>query len=157
MARDVIGGRELQPPGRHGPSCRADGRPAAALRPDQPGATLTTPSGWTVLRTVSDGTDVRSWVLTRAATAGLAGSNLTLTLDATSKTSVALLAYSGAGAPSALTSRAETSTATRTHAAPAAAVANAESTVLRYYVDKGATAHTWTLSPTLVQRASHHR
>ena len=26
--------------------------------------------------------------------------------------------------------------------------------MLRYYVDKGANAHTWTLSPTLVQRAS---
>ena len=36
---------------------------------------------------------------------------------------MALLAYSGAGAPSALTSRAEGTTATRTHAAPRAAVA----------------------------------
>ena len=81
-------------------------------------ATLTPPSGWSVLGTVSDGTEVRSWVLSRTAGPGLAGTTFTVQLDAVSKASVALLAYSGAGAPSALTSRAETSTATRTHAAP---------------------------------------
>ena len=96
---------------------------------------------------------MRSWVLTRVATTGLAGSNLTLTLDATTKTSLALAAYSAAGTPGPLTSRVETSTATTTHAAPAATVATTGSTVLRYYVDKGATAHTWTLPSPLVQRA----
>jgi hypothetical protein len=116
-------------------------------------ATLTTPTGWTLSGTVTDSTDVRSWVLTRAATAGLAGTNLQLTLSTTAKASLVLLAYSGAGAPSGLTSRAETIT-TRTHPAPAATVASGGSAVLRYYVDKGATAHGWTLSPTLVQRAT---
>jgi PKD repeat protein len=116
-------------------------------------ATLTTPAGWTLLGTVSDGTDVRSWLLTRPATAGLAGTTLQLTLDAWSKTSLALVAYSGSAAPSAFTSRAEPVTTT-THTAPAAAVALDASTVLRYYVDKGGTAHGWTLSPTLVQRAT---
>ena len=117
-------------------------------------ATLTPPTGWSVLGTVSDGTEVRSWVLSRIAGPGLAGTTFTVQLDAVSKSSVALLAYSGAGTPSALTSRAEGTTATRTHAAPSAAVASNASTVLRYYVDKGANAHTWALSPPLVQRAS---
>jgi alpha-tubulin suppressor-like RCC1 family protein len=115
--------------------------------------TLTTPAGWTLLGTVSDDTEVRSWLLTRVATAGLGGTNLTLTLDATSKASVVLVAYGGAAAPSAFASRAEPAS-TRTHMAPTAAVAAAESVVLRYYVDKGATAHGWTLSPSLVQRAT---
>jgi hypothetical protein len=117
-------------------------------------ATLTAPSGWSVLGTVSDGTEVRSWVLSRVAGPGVAGTTFQVQLDAVSKASVAVLAYSGAGAPSALTSRAETATATRTHAAPAAAVATAGSSVLRYYVDKGATAHTWALSPLLTSRAT---
>jgi len=117
-------------------------------------ATLTTPAGWTVLGTVSDGTEVRSWVLTRVAVAGTGGANLQVMLDATSKVSLALLAYSGAALPPAPTSRAEGTTATRTHAAPAATVGSTGSTVLRYYVDKGATAHTWALSPSLTTRAT---
>lgn len=116
-------------------------------------ATLTTPSGWTVLGTVSDSTDMRSWALTRTAGPGLAGTSLQLTLDATSKTSLLLLAYSGADAPSAWTSRAEPGS-TNTHTAPAATVARDASRVVRYYVDKSATAHTWTLAPVLVARAS---
>jgi PKD repeat protein len=117
-------------------------------------ATLTTPTGWTLLSTASDGTEVRSWVFTRAATSTSAGSNLTLTFDATTKAGLAVLAYSGAGVPGAPTSRVETAAATRTHAAPAATVAAGPATVLRYYVDKGATAHTWALSPTLTTRAT---
>ena len=117
-------------------------------------ATLTTPTGWTVVGTVSDGTDIRSWVLTRAATAGLGGTNLPLSLDAISKVGLALIVYAGAGAPSAPVGRPESSSATTVHTAPAATVASDASTVLRYYVDKGGIAHTWTLSPMLAQRAA---
>lgn len=116
-------------------------------------ATLATPSGWTVLGTVSDSTDMRSWALTRSAGPGVAGTTLQLSLDATSKTSLVLLAYSGAAAPSAWTSRAEPGTS-NTHTAPAAPVARDASRVVRYYVDKSATVHTWTLAPTLVARAT---
>jgi alpha-tubulin suppressor-like RCC1 family protein len=116
-------------------------------------ATLTTPAGWTLLGTVSDDTEVRSWVLTRVAAAGQAGTSLQLGFEATAKASIALEAYADAGAPSALTSRAEPSS-TRTHSAPAAPVAANGSSVLRYYVDKGATAHTWALAPALVSRAA---
>ncbi|GAA1478314.1 hypothetical protein GCM10009623_27600 [Nocardioides aestuarii] len=115
-------------------------------------ATLTTPSGWTLAGTVTDGTEVRSWVLTRAA-GGVAGTTQTLTLDAISKTSLVLLAYEGAGAPSAVVGQPETGSGT-THTAPAAPVTQAGSTVVRYYADKTSTVHGWTLPPVLTQRAT---
>ncbi|WP_457206874.1 PKD domain-containing protein, partial [Nocardioides sp. P5_C9_2] len=162
-----------QPPPTDGPQWRATGssdsnsaRPAVTV----PGsvqstdrlvlfvtanraATLTTPAGWTVAGTVSDSTDARSWVLTRTAGPGLAGTNLQLTLDALSKTSLVLLAYSGAGAPSAVTSRAEPGSSA-THTAPAATVVTDASRVVRYYVDKASDVHTWTLPSVLTARAT---
>ena len=116
-------------------------------------ATLTAPTGWTVLGTVSDGTDLRSWVLTRVAGPSFAGTVVRPALDATSKTSLVLLAYSAAAAPSAWTSRAEPASTT-THTAPAAPVALDASVVVRYFVDKSSTVHGWALPPGLVPRAT---
>ena len=96
---------------------------------------------------------MRSWALTRAAGPGLAGTSLQVGLGAVSKVSLVLTAYSGAGAPTAWTSRAEPGS-TSTHTAPAAAVAQEASRVVRYYADKTSTVHTWTLAPTLVARAT---
>src|SRR5690606_32589171 len=106
-------------------------------------ATITPPAGWTQLGTVSDGTDVRSWLLTTTATGGSAGSTVRVTLDALTKTSLTLLAYD-AGAVSAMASAAETGTSA-THTAPASTVASAGSIVLRYWSDKTSTAHGWTV------------
>ena len=114
---------------------------------------LTAPTGWGLLGTVSDGTDVRSWVLTREAGPNLAGTTVRPVLDATSKTSLVLLAYAEAASPSAWASRAEPAS-TSTHAAPSAPVAEDASVVLRYYADKSSTVHGWTLSPELVVRAT---
>lgn len=47
---------------------------------------------WTTRGTVSDGNDVRTWVLTRTAGARLEGASVTVVLDATSNTSMVLLA-----------------------------------------------------------------
>lgn len=116
-------------------------------------ATLATPAGWSLLGTVSDSTDVRSFVLTRSAGPGLAGTSLQLSLDARSKTSLVLLAYSGAGAPTAVTGRAEPGSGT-THSAPAAVVAQSASRVVRFYVDKTSSVHAWTLPAVLVRRAT---
>lgn len=59
--------------------------------------TLTTPTGWTLLGMQSDGTpDMRSWVLTRTASAGTGGSTVSATLGASGKVSRVLVAYSGA-------------------------------------------------------------
>ena len=116
-------------------------------------ATLTAPSGWTLLGSVSDGTELRSWVLTRPAGAGAAGSVVRPVLDATSKTSLVLMVYSDAGSPSAWVGRAE-SGSSATHLAPAATVAVEGSVVVRYYVDKTSSVHGWTLPAALTGRAT---
>ena len=116
-------------------------------------ATLTAPAGWTSHATVSDGTEVRSWVLSRVAGPGLAGTVVRPVLDATSKVSLVLLAYDDAGAPTASVGRAEPGSSA-THLAPAATVAVDGSLVVRYYVDKGASAHGWTLPGALTSRAT---
>lgn len=116
-------------------------------------ATLATPSGWTLLGTVSDGTEVRSWILTRSAATGLPGSTVTLSLDAASKTNATVLAYSGAAAPSVVQGAAETGTSTM-HKAPAAAVSVAGSIVVCYWADKVPTAHGWSVPAGFTQRSA---
>ena len=116
-------------------------------------ATATTPAGWTLRSTVSDGTDVRSWVYTTTAAAGSAGSSVSVALDALSKTDVTLLAYSGAGAPTALRGVAEAGS-TALHASPSADVATTGSTVVSYWADKVSTAHGWTLPTGVTQRST---
>lgn len=113
-------------------------------------ATATTPSGWTLLSTVSDGTEVRSWVFTRTASAP--GGSVAVKFDATSKANLSLLAYDGAGAPTA-TGAAETGTGTQ-HKTPSASVATAGSTVLSYWADKSSTVHGWSLPATVTSRST---
>ena len=115
-------------------------------------ATITVPAGWTQLGVVTDGTEVRSWLLTRVAVAGTAGSTVTVPLDALSKVSATVLAYD-AGAVSAFASAAEAGTSA-THVAPASSVAVDGSTVLRYWADKTSTAHGWTVPAGLTARAT---
>ena len=115
-------------------------------------ATITVPSGWSQLGTVSDGTEVRSWLLTSVAGPGSAGSTLRVTLDALSKTSLTVLAYD-AGAVSAFASAAETGTSA-THLAPASTVATEGSVVLRYWADKTSAVHGWTVPAGLTSRAT---
>ena len=116
--------------------------------------TYTTPAGWTLVSTVSDGTDIRSHVLTRAAAGTTAGSTLQLTLSAQSKTSLVVAAYSGTSGVTAFASAAEPGPSPTTHTAPTVNVATTGSTVLRYWADKGSTAHGWTLPAGVTARAS---
>jgi len=99
-------------------------------------ATMSTPSGWTLLGTRTDGTDLRSWAFTRTAQAGAAGTKVSVTLDAISKTSLTLLAYSGAGPVTTAASAAEASASTTQHTAPNVTVAKSGSWVLSSWVDK---------------------
>jgi PKD repeat protein len=115
-------------------------------------ATAATPAGWTLRGTVADGIDVRSWVFSRAAVAGSAGSSVQVGLDAFSKTNLTLLAYAGAGQPGAPVGAAEPGT-TALHKAPAATVAAAGSTVVSYWADKPSAAHGWTLPAGLTARS----
>lgn len=116
-------------------------------------ATLTVPPGWSQLGVVTDGTEVRSWLLTRAAVPGSAGTSVPVALDALSKVSLTLMAYGAAGGVSAFASAAEAGTST-THTAPASTAAVAGSTVLRYWADKTSTPHGWTLPAGLTWRAA---
>ncbi len=105
-------------------------------------ATASTPAGWTLLGIRSDGTNVRSWAFTRIADPATAGSSVVVSLDAMSKVDLSLVAYSGAGAVTAL-SVAETGSGT-SHSAPAATVSAPGSRVLHYWVTKVNAAVTWT-------------
>ena len=106
-------------------------------------ATASTPAGWTLLGTRSDGTDVRSWAFTRTAVAGTPGSTVSLTLDALSKVDLSLVAYSGGGAVTASVSAAEAGSGT-SHVAPAATVSTPGSRVVHYWATKVNSTVTWT-------------
>ena len=76
-----------------------------------------------------------------------------MSLDAYSKTSLTLLAYTGAGAVNTTAATAEASlTTTTTHQAPPVAVATAGSLVISSWVDKAGTAHGWTLPASVTPR-----
>jgi PKD repeat protein len=113
-------------------------------------ATTTTPSGWTLRQTILDGTDLRSWVFTRTATAGLANTPVTVTLDAVSKTSMTISAYSGATAVTAVAGATEPGTSAN-HTSPPVSVTGADGWVVSYWADKTSGHTPWVL-PSNVNR-----
>jgi alpha-tubulin suppressor-like RCC1 family protein/chitodextrinase len=117
-------------------------------------ATATTPAGWTLLSSAVDGTELKSSVWTRTAVAGTAGSTVRVVLSAISKTSLSVLAYSGAAPVTTLASAVQGTAIVAAHPAPAASVATAGSTVLRHWADKASTVHGWTLPANVTQRAA---
>jgi alpha-tubulin suppressor-like RCC1 family protein len=116
-------------------------------------ATAATPAGWTLQRSVSDGTDVRGWVFSRIAVIGTAGSTVAVPLDATSKASATILAYGGAGQPAGVLGSAETGT-TALHKAPSALDVTSGSTVVHLWADKVAASHGWSLPATVTARST---
>jgi hypothetical protein len=117
-------------------------------------ATFTTPTGWTLIGSVFDGTNLVSRVFTKVAGAGDPGSPVRSTLDAYTKTSMILLAYGNAGTVHSVTGVAEAGSGA-THATPAApGTAAAGATVVRYWVDKSSTLHSWTLPSGLAARTA---
>ncbi|MBI5087697.1 MAG: PKD domain-containing protein, partial [Actinobacteria bacterium] len=114
--------------------------------------TLTTPSGWTLLGTRDDGSpDMRSWVFTRTAVAGNAGSTVSATLGLVGKTSSIVMAYSNAQAPTVLASSVMGASSTAL-ATPAVAVAQSGSAVINYWSDKSASNSGWTLPGSVTAR-----
>jgi PKD repeat protein len=114
--------------------------------------TATTPAGWTLLGTQSDGTpDMRSWVFTRTAAPNTAGSVVTSTLGTSTKVSRVLLAYDDGGLPTAVSAVAGPSTIP--HATPPTSPA-AGSIVLSYWSDKTDANTGWTLPAGVQSRAS---
>ena len=117
-------------------------------------ATMTSPSGWTLRASAVDGTEMRSSVWTRTATAALAGSTVRVPLSTTAKASLTVVAYSGAATPSAVVSAVHGTTVSTSHSAPAATVATSGSTVLRYWADKASTTRAWTTPASVTRRTS---
>ncbi|MCU1361507.1 MAG: domain containing protein, partial [Ilumatobacteraceae bacterium] len=117
--------------------------------------TASTPAGWTLLGTQSDGTpDMVAWVFRRTAVAGTGGSTVSSTLgDATAKSTRIVLAYSGASLPSVIASSV-IGTASNALAAPSVNVAADGSRVVRFYVNKSADATGWTLGGGVASRGS---
>jgi PKD repeat protein len=117
--------------------------------------TATTPAGWTLLGTQQDGgPDMTSWVFTRTAVAGTAGSTVTATLaNTTGKSSRMLVAYSGAGVPSVAASSVMGASSTAL-ATPAVPVAANGSLVVSAWSDKTAAGTGWTLPADVAGRTS---
>jgi hypothetical protein len=114
-------------------------------------ASISTPVGWTLRGTRLDGTDLESWLFTRVAVAGTAGSTVNAALDAPSKVNLTLVAYSGAGPVQAFASAGETSVRTG-HRSPPVSVAAAGSWVASHWVDKSSGNTGWVLPATLTRR-----
>lgn len=132
------------------PAVVQDGDVLALLVSTNRLASVSTPAGWTLLGTRTDGTDLRSWAFTRAAGAGTGGSTVTVALDAQSKVDVSLVAYD-AGSVTATASVAEAGSDT-THDAPAAPVSTSGSRVVQHWVTKVSATTTWTLPADVVAR-----
>ncbi len=116
-------------------------------------ATMSTPAGWTLLGVRHDAPDLKSWAFTRTAQPGAAGTTVSTTLDAMSKTSLTLLAYSGAGPVVTAASAAEAGTSA-SHSAPAVTVGTNGSWVVNSWVDKTNGHAGWTLPAQVTHRNS---
>lgn len=116
-------------------------------------ASMTVPAGWTLLGTRLDGSDVRTWAMTRVAPAGMAGSTLQVAFDGRAKADMTLLAYSGAAGVTTAVSANETGTSA-SHVSPGAPVVEAGSLVVSYWADKSNTNTGWTLPGDVTGRTS---
>lgn len=77
-----------------------------------------------------------------------------VSLSGTSKTSLTVSAYSGAGTITVLASAVQGTASVVAHPAPAAVVSSTGSTVVRYWVDKVSATHAWTVPTGVTRRAS---
>ena len=112
------------------------------------------PAGWSLLGTEQDGSpDMTSFLLTRTATAGLAGSDVIVALTGRSKISLILLAYSDAGAVTAFAS-ASSPGSSSSHDAPDVDVSANGSVVVAYWSDKTSGHGGWTAPAGIVTRAT---
>jgi PKD repeat protein len=117
-------------------------------------ATMTTPAGWTLLGTATDGNpDMRSSVFGRTADAASGGSTVTLPLSAISKTAITLVAYSGAAPAMSAEVALMGATSTTLTTAPVE-VAVPDSIVLSYWADKSSGNTGWTLPPTVTSQVT---
>jgi len=128
------------------PAAVAEGDQLVLVATNNGSATQTTPAGWTLLGTTTDGIEMRSSVYTRTAPASFGGTTVRVALSVINKTSLSLLAYADAAPVTVLANAVQGTTSVTVHPAPAVNVATAGSAVMRYWSDKASEARTWTTS-----------
>ena len=117
-------------------------------------ATMSTPAGWTLLGTATDGSpDMRSSVFTRTADAASGGSSVTVALSAQSKTAMTMVAYSGAAPATSAEVSLMGATSTTLATAPVEVVVP-DSIVVSYWSDKSGSNTGWTLPATVTSRVT---
>jgi large repetitive protein len=117
--------------------------------------TLSTPSGWTLIESV-DGNGVRGRAWARTATAGIVGTNVTVTASAAVKATLSVAAYrSSIGSPTISASESSVvNTSSSSHTTPSVDVAGANSWLVSYWGEKSSTTLTWTLPDGTTSRTS---
>ena len=116
----------------------------------------TPPAGWTLEGTRLSNVDTETTLYSKVAGANDAGTNAAVTLSATAKSSLTLLAYDGTAADPVATvvSAAETNPNKTAHTTPGANVTTAGSYVVSYWADKfGQETNGWTLPAGQTQRS----
>jgi PKD repeat protein len=116
-------------------------------------ATVGTPSGWTLLRSVP-GNGFQSLLFRRVATVDDAGQQVVVPISAFAKTSLNLLAYAGTAANPVAVQAAALETTTRTaHTTPTVTVPTAGSWAVSYWADKSSATTAWTLPAGVARRS----
>jgi PKD repeat protein len=116
--------------------------------------TATTPAGWTLLGTQTEGSpDMTSWVFTHTAPAGIGGSTVAIPLGASAKVARTLVAYAGAN-PAVAGSASVISGTSASLTTPAASVASNDTVVVSYWADKSSGNTGWTVPASVTTRAT---
>lgn len=114
---------------------------------NNPGAVINGPAGWTLVEGANDAaTSTQSYLWTRTATAGDAGSAVTVVATSWSKMATQLAAYSGTDGIAAHALGFDTVNRS-THTTPQVPVTEAGSLLVSYWADKSGATNTWTLPP----------
>ncbi len=114
---------------------------------NNPGAVINGPTGWTLVDGANDATtSTQSYLWTRTAVAGDAGSDVTIVASGWSKMATQLAAYSGTDGIDA--HALEFDTVNRnTHTTPQVPVTESGSLLVSYWADKSGGTSTWSLPP----------
>lgn len=111
------------------------------------GTTVANPAGWTTLENL-DGNGVRGRVWTRTATAGDAGSQITVTTSGTTKAAISIAAYRATGAPGGAVVQAHSGvlheTSSTTFVSPSTTQSDSAGWVVSYWASKASVPVNWT-------------
>lgn len=114
------------------------------------------PAGWTQVEAANAGTKATGRLYSRVATAGDAGTPVTVTSSDYAKSVLTVVAYRGANATTPVS---DSAIATQTssgsaHVTPSVVSPDGAHWLVSYWADKGADTTSWTLPPGVVERSS---